>query len=82
MKDLAAREATFINAALEERMTRYEIRIIKPSGKSVVLISSLASDFAAIRRAQSAAAEDDQIEIWRSMTCIYMTDACQNRCAA
>jgi hypothetical protein len=63
-------------------MTQYEIRIIKPSGKSMVLASTLASDFAAIRRAQRAAAEDDQIEIWRYMTCIYMTDLCQNRHAA
>jgi hypothetical protein len=63
-------------------MTQYEIRIIKPSGKSLVLAITLASDFAAVRRAQCAAAEDDQIEIWRSMTCIYMTDLCRNQHAA
>jgi hypothetical protein len=63
-------------------MTQYEIRIIKPSGKSLVLTSTLASDFAAVRRAQSAVAEGDQLEIWRGMTCIYMNDVCQNRSAA
>jgi hypothetical protein len=60
-------------AVLEERMTRYEIRIINPSGKSLLLASTFASDFAAIRRAQSAAAEDDQIEIWRDID-LYLHD--------
>jgi hypothetical protein len=63
-------------------MAQYEIRIIKPSGKSSVLASTLESDLAAIRRAECAAAEGDQIEIWRYMTCIYMTDLCQNQHAA
>jgi hypothetical protein len=51
-------------------MENYEIRIVK-KGHPFVLNGPHASDFAAIRRAQTLAEGADEVEVWRDLNCVY-----------
>lgn len=63
-------------------MMVYQIRILRAAGETVLLENSYASDFAAVRRAQRAADEDDKVEVWRGMDCIYSEYESRNHAAA
>jgi hypothetical protein len=53
-------------------MNSYELRVINPRGRdATVYASSHINDFAAIRRAMSLADEDEVIEVWRGVVCVY-----------
>ena len=53
-------------------MDTYEIRIVRKGIKSPDIYSgSHVSDHAAVRRAQTLAASDDFIEVWRGAICVY-----------
>lgn len=54
-------------------MENYEIRIVKKGHHPVILVSPHTSDFAAVRRAQALADKDDEVEVWRELTCLYST---------
>ncbi len=55
-------------------MTSYEIRIVRKSDNSqIVVTANLLGDHAAFRRAQMLAMSGDFLEIWRGMTCVYST---------
>ena len=55
-------------------MTNYEIRIIRKSDNTHLLVTSnLMGDHAAVRRARLLAGDGDLVEVWRGMTCIYST---------
>ncbi len=59
----------------EPCMENYEIRIAKSGHQPVILAGPHTSDFAAVRRAQSLAQQDDEVEVWRELTCLYSTRA-------
>ena len=63
-------------------MMLYQIRILRAAGETVLLENSYASDFAAVRRARRAAEDDDKIEVWRGMDCIYSEYESRNHAAA
>lgn len=63
-------------------MMVYQIRILRAAGETVLLENSYASDFAAVRRARRAAEDDDKIEVWRGMDCIYSEYESRNHAAA
>ena len=63
-------------------MMFYQIRILRAAGETVLLENSYVSDFAAVRRAQRAADEDDRVEVWRGMDCIYSEYESKNQAAA
>jgi hypothetical protein len=63
-------------------MTRYEIRLRKASGENVISEYTLFSDFGAIRRAQSIAKDEDVVEVWRGLNCIYRHHTSKNGMAA
>jgi hypothetical protein len=52
-------------------MHNYQIRLHKPQGTAAVYEGRYLGDFHAIRRAQALAGEDDGLEVWREMNCIY-----------
>lgn len=52
-------------------MDNYEIRIVKKGHRPVILAGPHASDFAAIRRARALAQQDDEVEVWRDLDCLY-----------
>jgi hypothetical protein len=54
-------------------MENYEIRIVKKGHHPVILAGPYTSDFAAVRRAQSLADKDDEVEVWRDVNCLYST---------
>ncbi len=54
-------------------LENYEIRIIKNGRQSVIYACPHASDYAAIRKAQSLAKPEDQVEVWRELDCVYAT---------
>jgi hypothetical protein len=54
-------------------MENYEIRIVKKGRQPVILAGPHTSDFAAVRRAQSLADRDDEVEVWRDLNCLYST---------
>jgi hypothetical protein len=54
-------------------LENYEIRIVKKDRGPVIFACPHASDFAAIRRAQSLAEPEDQVEVWRDLDCVYAT---------
>jgi hypothetical protein len=54
-------------------MENYEIRIVKKGHRLVVLAGPHTSDLAAVRRAQSLADKDDEVEVWRDLNCLYST---------
>ena len=45
----------------------------KKGNHPVILAGPYASDFAAVRRAQSLADKDDEVEVWRDLNCLYST---------
>jgi len=55
-------------------LDNYEIRIVK-KGHTAPFIYACphASDYAAVRRAQSLAEEGDDVEVWRDLDCVYST---------
>jgi hypothetical protein len=63
-------------------MTQYEIRIRKSSGEYSVIARRLISDYVAVRCAQWLADDDDLIEVWRGMQCIYFQYPSENGIAA
>jgi hypothetical protein len=54
-------------------MENYEIRIVKKGHQAVILAGPHTSDFAAVRRAQALADTEDEVEVWRELTCLYTT---------
>ena len=53
-------------------MNSYELRVVKPDGKYAdIFASSHIRDFAAISRAMSLAGDDELIEVWRGLVCVY-----------
>lgn len=53
-------------------MDNYEIRIVKKGQKAPIIFACPhASDYAAVRRAQSLAQEGDDVEVWRDLHCVY-----------
>jgi hypothetical protein len=63
-------------------MMCYQIRILRAGGETVLLENSYTSDFAAVRRARRAAEDDDKVEVWRGMDCIYSEYESRNHAAA
>ncbi|MEO8302128.1 MAG: hypothetical protein ABI608_10060 [Rhizomicrobium sp.] len=63
-------------------MMLYQIRILRAAGETILLENSYASDFAAVRRARRAAEDDDRVEVWRGMDCIYSEYESRNHAAA
>ena len=55
-------------------MHQYEIRILRDNNRPLVVSSRFLGDFHAIRRAQAMAEEDEGLEVWRGMTCVYRRD--------
>jgi hypothetical protein len=49
----------------------YEIRILSGGQPTTVLQAYQISDFAAIRRGHAMAKEDDVVEVWRDINCVY-----------
>jgi len=60
-------------------MENYEIRIVRKGHQPVIIAGPHTSDFAAVRRAQSLANEDDEVEVWRDLNCLYSTQALERR---
>ena len=54
-------------------MENYEIRIVKKGRPPVSYACPQASDYAAVRRAQSLAGPEDHVEVWRELDCVYAT---------
>jgi hypothetical protein len=55
-------------------LDNYEIRIVKKGHKAPIIFACPhASDYAAVRRAQSLAQEGDDVEVWRDLHCVYAT---------
>jgi hypothetical protein len=52
-------------------MEVYEIRITKRGGHQETYVGMMASDYAAIRRANSLAREDDLVEVIKGPLCIF-----------
>ena len=55
-------------------MENYEIRFVK-KGHPFILNGPHASDFAAIRRAQTLAEDAEEVEVWRDLNCVYSKTA-------
>lgn len=56
-------------------MNQYEIRILRQNNQPLVISSRFLGDFHAIRRAQAMAQEDEGVEVWRGMKCLYRREA-------
>lgn len=55
-------------------MDNYEIRIVKKGSRAPFIYNCpQASDDAAIRCGQRLISEDDELEVWRGLDCIYAT---------
>jgi hypothetical protein len=54
-------------------LENYEIRIVKKGSAPVIYACPQASDYAAVRRAQTLAGPEDQVEVWRELDCVYTT---------
>ena len=52
-------------------MNQYEIRVLRHDNRPLVVSSRFLGDFHAIRRGQAMAEEDEGVEVWRGMKCIY-----------
>jgi hypothetical protein len=52
-------------------MNQYEIRVLRHDNQPLVISSRFLGDFHAIRRGQAMAQEDEGVEIWRGMNCLY-----------
>jgi hypothetical protein len=58
----------------EAFLDNYEIRIVKKGRKAIFIYACPhASDYAAVRRAQSLVEEGDEVEVWRDLDCVYST---------
>lgn len=55
-------------------MQEYEIRVLRHDNNPLVISSRFLGDFHAIRRAQAMAEEDEGVEVWRGMKCLYRRD--------
>ena len=55
-------------------MYQYEIRVLRENNRPLIVSSRFLGDFHAIRRGQVMAEEDEGVEVWRGMTCIYRRD--------
>lgn len=55
-------------------MHQYEIRILRDNNRPLVVSSRFLGDFHAIRRGQSMAQDDEGLEVWRGMKCVYRRD--------
>ena len=62
----------------EAYVENYEIRIVKSGHQPVIVAGAHASDYAAVRRAQSLADKGDDVEVWRDLECLYSTRAGQS----
>jgi hypothetical protein len=60
-------------------MQNYQIRLLKPGAAPQVYDGRYLGDFHAIRRAQMLAGEDDGVEVWRGMDCIYRSETLPHR---
>jgi hypothetical protein len=58
-------------------MNQYEIRVLRHDNRPLVISSRFLGDFHAIRRGQAMAEEDEGVEIWRGMKCLYRRDPLQ-----
>lgn len=54
-------------------MDNYEIRIVRKGRQPIIFAGPHTSDFAAVRKARSLAGEEDEIEVWRDISCVYST---------
>lgn len=54
-------------------MENYEIRIVKKGSGPFIYACPHLDDHAAVRRAQSLAADGDAVEVWRGLDCVYAT---------
>lgn len=52
-------------------MNQYEIRILRHDNQPLIVTSRFLGDFHAIRRGQAMAEEDEGVEVWRGMKCLY-----------
>jgi hypothetical protein len=72
--DVAAGLGLNGDAGVQEAvLDNYEIRIVKKSKAVFIYASPQASDYAAVRRAQSLVEEGDEVEVWRDLDCVYST---------
>lgn len=55
-------------------MHQYEIRVLRENNRPLIVSSRFLGDFHAIRRGQAMAEEDEGVEVWRGMKCIYRRD--------
>lgn len=55
-------------------MHQYEIRVLRENNRPLIVSSRFLGDFHAIRRGQAMAEEDEGLEVWRGMKCIYRRD--------
>ena len=55
-------------------MHQYEIRVLRDNNRPLIVSSRFLGDFHAIRRALAMAEEDEGLEGWRGMKCIYRRD--------
>jgi len=61
-----------VRAGGSHAVDAYEIRIVKKQAKGPVIYAcSHVSDHAAILRAQSLIEDDDMVEVWRGLDCVY-----------
>jgi hypothetical protein len=59
-------------------MPNYEIRLRKRHGGTCAYRANRMSDFAAVRTAQTIAADGDAIEVWKGMDCVYASEGGPN----
>lgn len=52
-------------------MEHYEIRILRQNEQPLIFASRFLGDFHAIRRGQAMAQDDEGVEVWRGMKCLY-----------
>ena len=52
-------------------MHQYEIRFLRENNRPLIISGRFLGDFHAIRRSQEMAEEDEGLEVWRGMKCIF-----------
>jgi hypothetical protein len=52
-------------------MHQYEIRVLRDNNRPLIVSSRFLGDFHAIRRAHAMAEEEEGLEVWRGMKCLY-----------
>lgn len=60
-------------------MNSYEIRILNARKPALIYMTWQTDDLAAIRHAFSLLGDDDGIEIWRDLVCLYCRPLPENR---